>query len=66
MLLAIGFCGFIYQVLPSLTPLVVAYRLTISQMLFTMGLQIETAGRGTMAVYVQVRSVLCAQYRIPQ
>ncbi|EPS96324.1 drug/metabolite transporter [Fomitopsis schrenkii] len=36
MLLAIGFCGFIYQ------------------MLFTMGLQIETAGRGTMAVYVQV------------
>ncbi|KZT65694.1 DUF6-domain-containing protein [Daedalea quercina L-15889] len=34
--LAIGFCGFIYQ------------------MLFTMGLQRETAGRGTMAVYIQI------------
>ncbi|KZT65709.1 DUF6-domain-containing protein [Daedalea quercina L-15889] len=36
MFLAIGICGFIYQVL------------------FAMGLQRETAGRGTMAVYVQV------------
>ncbi|KZT03028.1 integral membrane protein DUF6 [Laetiporus sulphureus 93-53] len=39
MLLAIGLCGF------------------MGQMLMTMGLQRETAGRGTMAVYVQARII---------
>lgn len=58
LLLAIGFIGFVAQVRwgsPALCP----HRridTCCAQFLLTAGLQRETAGRGTMAIYVQVRS----------